>query len=313
MSRISVLIVRYNALPEVRACLDSLLAQGGEELEIIVVDNASPEGGAEQLALDYPSVHLIINEANIGFARAVNQAAETASGEFLFLFNPDSYLLPDNRAALILADRLEVDPKIGAAGPCLVNPDGSLQTSAYAFPTLIQSAGHLFKLKRFVPLSFLRKLSLPFLKQRFGQLDDHRSEHRVDYCTGAALMIKREAWQKAGGLDKRFFLYYEEKDFCLRLDKLGFQTWLIPQAQVGHRIGASSETAPEIAHLARYQSMLDYFAKNLSGKLPMLKILLRASASWKIIRCSLSGRKAEADLWQKVGRLRPTSSNGGPK
>ena len=298
-------MVRYNALAEVRSGLDSLLALGGEGLEIILVDNASPEGGVEVLEREYPSVTLIKNSENVGFARAVNQAAGVATGRLLFLFNPDSYLIPGNPAVEILADRLEADPAMGAAGPRLVNPDGSLQTSAYAFPTLFQSAGHLLGLKKIVPLSLLHWLAPAALKKRFGQLSDHQSERPVDYCTGAALMVKTQAWQEVDGLDERFFLYYEEKDLCLRLRRRGYSTWLIPQARVGHRIGASSDTAPETARLARYQSMLDYFAKNLRGKLPILVLMLRAAAAWKNLWFSLRGREGEAALWRRIGRLKP--------
>ncbi len=311
MSRISVLIVRYNALKEIRACLDSLLAQGGSGLEIVLVDNASPEGGTELLEAKYHSVILIKNKDNLGFAKAVNQAAQRASGRFLFLLNPDTYLLPDNAAPEILAGKLDKAPNMGAAGPRLVNPDGSLQTSAYAFPTLFQSAGHLLGLKKIIPLPLAKKLAPSFLRAKFGQLDDHTQARQVDYCTGAALMVKREAWDRTGGLDERFFLYYEEKDLCLRLKRLGFQTWLIPQARVGHRIGASSDTAPEIARLARYQSMLDYFAKNLNGKLPILRIMLRTASAWQSLRCSLLGRREEAAVWRRVGRLRPRAQDGG--
>ena len=312
MSLISVIIVRYNALEEVRACLDSLLAQGGVGMEIILVDNASPEGGVEILEAGYPSVLLIRNKDNLGFAKAVNQAARIASGRFLFLLNPDTFLLPDNPAPEILARELEENPAMGAAGPRLVNPNGSLQTSAYDFPTLFQSAGHLLGLKRIIPLGLAKKLAPSFLRKKFGQLDDHTQARQVDYCTGAALMVKKVAWDRSGGLDERFFLYYEEKDLCLRLKRLGWQTWLIPMAQVGHCIGASSDTAQEIARLARYQSMLDYFSKNLSGKLPLLIIMLKAAAAWQNLRWSLRGRPDEAAIWRKVGRLSPQSRSDGP-
>ena len=303
MSRISVIIVLYNALAEVRTCLASLPGSSPDGMEVIVVDNASPQGGVRSLKTEFPGIRLVENDRNLGFARAVNQAARLARGEFLLLLNPDAYLLPDNDAPRIMADWLEQRSEAAAAGPRLVNPDGSLQTSAYRFPTLLQSAAHLSGLKRIVPLEAFRSLGPAWLGRRFGQFDPHQVARPVDYCTGAALMIKRSAWEEIGGLDERFFLYYEEKDLCLQLRRTGYQVWLLPRARVGHRIGASSETAPEVARLARYESMLAYFAKNEFGKLPILKLMLLLTAAGRHGWAGLGGRKEEAATWRKVARL----------
>jgi len=303
VSRISAIIVLYNALEEVRACLASLPASREEGLEVIVVDNASPQGGVGALAKEFPGIRLVENRRNLGFARAVNQAADLARGDFLLLLNPDTTFLPGNDAPRIMAAWLAQRPRAGAAGPRLLNPDGSLQTSAYRFPTLLQTAAHLLGLKRLIPTEVIRSRGPAWLGRWFGQFDRHDSARPVDYCTGAALMIKRSVWEKIGGLDERFFLYYEEKDFCLQLHRAGYQVWLLPQARIGHRIGASSETLPEVARLARYESMLAYFAKNEYGKLPILKAMLLQAAAVRHARAALAGRREEAATWRKVARL----------
>ncbi len=296
--RISVVIVLYNALEAAGKCLASLEGRG---LEVIVVDNASTEGGLEALAARFPEVRLIRNRVNVGFARAVNQAVERSGGAYVFLLNPDTWLMND--APAILADWLEAHPRAAGAGPRLRNPDGSLQTSTYRFPTLFQSAAHLFWLKKLMPVDRLRGRLPGWLGRRFGQMDPHDRARVVDYCTGAALMIRRTAWDRLGGLDERFFLYYEEKDFCLRARGAGGDIWFVPQAEVAHHIGASSDTAPETALMARYRSMLLYFAKHQPHRLTALRWLLKAGAAFRHGLLALGGCGREARAWRQVYRL----------
>ncbi len=299
--RISILIVLYNALTEAAGCLESIFETGADGVEVIVVDNASPQGGAAILKERWPQVRLIQNEENVGFARAVNQAAGLAKGRYLLLLNPDCRLNGD--VPRVLADWLEARPEVGLVGPRLLNPDGSLQTSTYAFPTLFQTAAHFFRLKSLLPLERLRRVAPAWLAGRIGQLNRHDKAGPVDYCTGAALMVRREVWDALGGLDERFFLYYEEKDLCLRAKQAGYETWLAPEASVVHRIGASSDTAAELATLARYRSMLAYFAKHHPEKLAALRLVMKAGAAFRHALAGLAGKRDEARVWRRVFRL----------
>lgn len=295
--RISVIIVLYNALAEARKCLEGLAA-GNEDLETVVVDNASTEPGLEGLAADFPTIRLIRNRANLGFAKAVNQAARLATGRYLLLLNPDCLVPPG--APQKLADRLAGDFRAGIAGPRLINPDGSLQTSAYAFPSLIQTAAHLSGFKRFLPLAALRRLAPAGLGRFIGQVDRHQEARPVDYLTGAALMIKRQVWEALEGLDERFFLYYEEIDFCLRARRAGWQTWFDPTVEIFHAIGASSETVKRIATLARYRSLADYFAKHRPNRTGLVRLLIQTGAAWRHGLAGLGDNRAEAALWREV-------------
>ena len=300
-TRLSLIVVVYNAFEATERCLASVFEKTADSKEVIVVDNASPQNGFERLASRFPEARFIRNQANRGFAAAVNQAAALSSGRHFFLLNPDSYLIND--APRILADWLDEHPRAGLAGPRLINPDGSLQTSTYAFPTLLQSAAHLFRIKSLLPIERLRGRTPAWLAGRIGQFSAHDRAQTVNYCTGAALMVRRDLFERLGGLDERFFLYYEEKDFSLRAWQAGFETWLIPDALVGHSIGASSETAGELPVLARYRSMLAYFAKHHPGRLAWLRGLLGAGAIWRHGLSTLGARREEARLWRKVYRL----------
>jgi len=300
-ARVSVAIVLYNSRATIGRCLSSLYRRCGEPLEVVVVDNASPQGGLAGLAREFPQARFIFNRRNLGFARAVNQAAAQAGGKFIFLLNPDGELVND--APGLLADFLEGRPGAAVAGPRLVNPDGSLQTSAYRFPTLAQTAAHLFRVKEALPPVRLRRIAPAWLGGLVGQLNLHDRAQEVDYCTGAALMIRRPVFERLGGLDERFFLYYEEKDFCLRVRQAGLSVWLAPEAVVRHEIGVSSESVPELATLARYRSMLAYFAKHQPGRLAALRVLLRAGAALRHGLSGLAGRGEEARTWRRVFAL----------
>jgi len=296
-----VAIVLYNSGATIGRCLNSLYQRCGEPLEVVVVDNASLQGGLTGLAREFPRARFIFNRRNLGFARAVNQAAAQAGGEFIFLLNPDCELVND--APGLLADFLEERPGAAVAGPRLVNPDGSLQTSAYRFPTLAQTAAHLFRVKEALPLARLRRIAPAWLAGRVGQFNPHDRAQEVDYCTGAALMIRQPVFERLGGLDERFFLYYEEKDFCLRVRRAGLSVWLAPEAVVRHDIGVSSESVPELAALARYRSLLAYFAKHQPGRLAALKVLLGAGAAFRHGLSGLAGRGEEARTWRRVFAL----------
>ena len=244
---------------------------------------------------------VIANQTNLGFAKAVNQGAARAKGDYIFLVNPDCFLT--ERAVQDLVDWLEANPEAGLVGPKLINHDHSLQTSTYRFPTLIQSAAHFFLVKKLLPLEAIRKLGPAWLADRFGQFKSHDRPERVDYCTGAALLIRRSVWQALNGLDEEFFLYYEEKDLCLRAAELGWATWFNPAAVVGHHIGASSETAPEIAVMARYRSMMVYFAKHQPNRLSRLRMLVKVGALFRRSLARLRGRATEAEVWGRVFSL----------
>lgn len=302
--RVSAVVVRYNALSETLACLASLTDPANQPvggMEVIVVDNASPEGGLNRLQEDFPQVEVIANQANLGFAKAVNQGAARARGDYIFLVNPDCFLT--ERAVQDLVDWLEANPEAGLVGPRLINHDRSLQTSTYRFPTLTQSAANLFLFKKLIPVAAVRRLSPVWLADRFGQFRSHDRPERVDYCTGAALLIRRSVWQILQGLDEDFFLYYEEKDLCLRAAELGWATWFNPTAVVGHHIGASSETVPEIAVLARYRSMMVYFAKHQPNRLNKLRMLVKVGALFRRSLARMRGRAAEAEVWCRVFSL----------
>jgi len=229
---ISIIIVNWNVKDLLRQCLQSLFAgevQGG--LEVIVVDSASSDGSAEMVKQEFPQAALIASDENLGFARGNNVGAAKATGDALFLLNPDTRLEPDTLATL--QNYLQSHPTVGAVAPQLLWPDGSAQSSRRRFPTI----GTLFW------ESTLLHQWFPHNKfARYYHFDDIPPTEiaRVDWAVGAALFIRREVWEQVGGLDETLFMYFEETDWQRRVAESNWEIHYLPAAKVTHYEGQSS-------------------------------------------------------------------------
>ena len=230
----SVIVVNWNTRDYLQECLQSILDEPGIRIlsdeppniparrtetnlpvyqstllpiEIIVVDNASTDESVAMMHSRFPQVRLIVNEQNLGFAAANNQAIDQARGRVLFLLNPDAYL---RRGALTgLARFLQEHPEAAAAGPNVLNPDGTCQAAVFRFPTLWD----LFCEAVF--LSVLWPHSRLFARKELGGFD-RDAVRQVDWIQGCALAIRREVWEAVGPFDEGYWMYVEELDWCRR-------------------------------------------------------------------------------------------------
>ena len=221
---VSVVIVSYNTRVLLNDCLNTLPAAAGAlRLEVFVVENGSADGSAELIAGNFPEVRLICSEENRGFAAANNIALRQATGRYQLLLNPDTLVRPG--AIETLVQFMDAHPRAGYAGPRLCNPDGTHQRSACRFHTWLSDV-------------------LPIL----GWATNARSRHTVDlhalhgdtatfpaqWMVGACLLVRAEASSQVGLLDERFFLYFEEVDWCRRLAAGGWEGWYVGAAEVLH-------------------------------------------------------------------------------
>ncbi|MCC7494657.1 MAG: glycosyltransferase family 2 protein [Fimbriimonadaceae bacterium] len=217
---VSVVIVNWNTCELLRNCLRSLPAASAGELRIepVVVDNGSHDGSPEMVAAEFPEAVLVRNTANVGFVLANNQGLAAASGDYLFMLNSDTEAEPGCLDALVAA---LADPAVGAAAPKLLNTDRSYQFSAGAFPQI-----------------WLRMLPAHF-EHRFNtaqsRIHADASENTVvDWLVGAALLTRRDVYQRVGGLDERYFMWWDDIDWSQKLRAAGFQRVYVPGAQVVH-------------------------------------------------------------------------------
>jgi hypothetical protein len=256
---LGLVIVTFRCRDFALACLESIAVHLPSTLEsIVVVDNASHDGTVQAVRERFPSVTVIEQSHNAGFATAADVGLlALPDHEVVCLLNPDTILLDDGLAAA--AAYLDTHPDVGILGARIENPDGSLQPSCRAFP------GHLTAL--FNRHSLVTKL-LPGNRwsQRYLMTDWPHDEIRdVDWVSGACMLIHRRAIEKAGLLDPEFFFSIEDVDFCRRVQDAGLRVQYFPMARLQHRVGGSSRHAVYRAMAAHHRGMWLYYRRHMRG------------------------------------------------
>ncbi len=281
---ISFLIVSWNVRDLLRRALASVLADtAGLRSEIILVDNASRDGTVEMVRAEFPHVHLIPNEINRGFTGGNNQALGEARGHYFFLLNPDAELVPGATRALM--DYMGANPRVGIAGPQLLNPDGRVQSSRRRFPDLTTALLESTLLQQWFPRN--RWLARYYL---LDTRDDETEE--VDWVVGAAMFVRREMYEEVGAFDQDFFMYSEELDWCYRAKRAGWRVVYFPRAQAIHHEAKSSEQVLAARDIYFHSSKIRFFHK-YHGALPAALLrtfllgmfayqLLEESAKWLV-------------------------------
>jgi hypothetical protein len=269
---VSIVIVNWNARDVLLRCLRSIeAADPDRSTDTIVIDNASYDNSVAQVRQHFPRVTLIENAANLGFAAANNQGIQVGHGKFVLLLNPDTELHAD---ALHLLIQFMLDhPRCGAAGPRLLNPDGTLQPSAFPFPTLRREIWRLLHLDSIKPYALYPVIAWSLTQPR-----------SVDTLQGACLLLRRDALDQIGLLDEDYFIYSEEIDLCYRLRQAGWSIEWMPQAKVLHYSGQSTRliAAEMFQHL--YHSKIIFFRKHSSRLAASIyKIILGTAALARLL------------------------------
>ena len=215
---ISVIIINHNGEAHLGRCLASVDGSGAE---VLLVDNASRDGSVSLVRARFPDVRIFPQEQNLGFAAANNLAARKASGEALLLLNADAWL--EEGAIDLLAKKLDARPDAGLVAPRLRYPDGRLQFSwspaRGVVGEVLQKARNRFENRSWVHGSFAHRLS-NFVGPR--------------WFTAACIMVRAEVYRVVGGFDEGFFMYFEDVDFCLRIEASGWSLAEEPRAIAYH-------------------------------------------------------------------------------
>lgn len=256
--RLSVIIVNWNTSDLLRACLQTLTPYiGHDNCEVIVVDNGSSDASVAMVEQEFPAVVLVKSSVNLGFSGGNNLGLRVARGHYLLLLNSDTEVRQPG-ALWLMCDRMDTNPRIGALGARLLNPDGSVQLSCRSFPS--------FKTALFHRKSLLTRF---FPRNRYSQQyllsgTDHNNPMEVDWVIGACLMTTRVVIEKIGPLDESFFMYAEDVDWCYRMRQAGYIVEYYPQAEVMHHYEKSAGKAPFKMNLARHKSMWNFYKKHYS-------------------------------------------------
>lgn len=279
---LAVIIVSYNTHDLLQRCVQSVLASAAPaarqlHVDVLVVDNASSDGSAAMIAREFPQVRLLAQQENLGFTGANNLALRMlgfgiddsgaaapapldapAQPDFVLLLNPDTEIVGD--ALWQMTSFLREHPNAGACGAHLSYGDGRFQHGAFRFPTLAQVALDL------LPLS-----SLPGAARLYdGRINGRYAQEQwqgeapfaVDFVLGAAIMVRRGAIEQVGALDQGYFMYCEEMDWCVRLQRAGWAVFALPQAKVVHFEGQSSRQRRWSSFVQLWRSRYRFYAKH---------------------------------------------------
>ncbi len=272
---LSVVIVSWRVAEKLKSNLSALFkSQGDFKFEVFVVDNNSGDGTVEMVRQDFPQVNLIANTENRGFAAANNQALRICTGDFVLLLNPDM-LVAGNTLANMFA-WAKVNPQATVSGCKLVNERGEIIKQVRRFPKLCDQLAVTLKLPHIFPGVLNNYLASDF---------DYTRAAKVDSIRGAFFLINRASWEKIVDkklplLDERYFIWFEEVDFCREVYKLGGEVWYTPAAECLDYVGQSfAQVKRGQAQKYFSESMLQYFKKwEKRWKYIVLKII------WSLIR-----------------------------
>ena len=300
---LSIIIVNYNVKPFLEQCLLSVaIALRNIEAEVIVVDNASSDNSIVELKPLFPTVQFICSNQNLGFSKANNMGLTYAKGRFILFLNPDTIVSEDSLSSCL--QYLNQQPNCGAVGVRMINGFGRfLPESKRAKPSLVNTSFKLMGLARLFPTS-------PFFNRyALGHLSSHK-RHEVDILAGAFLMTRKLLLDELGGFDTSFFMYGEDIDLCIRIQKSGYKIQYLGDVEIIHYKGQSSRTlshqqirifykAMQIFVLKHYRlgallipliwfsSMLVMFKKSILPSRSVLAMLKRTGTAFAI--CNSTG------------------------
>lgn len=291
---VSVIIVNWNTRELLRDCIWSVYEHSGDvSCEIIVVDNASTDGSTEMVRAEFPKVHLLENTDNHGFARANNQGIMASRGRYVLLLNSDTRVL-DNALEKVVTFADE-NREAAVVGCRVLNPDLTLQPTCFMFPSafnMVLSFTYLYKL-------FAANRLFGRERMTWWNRDDVRS---VDVVTGCFMLVRRLAIQEVGMMDKRFFMYAEETDWCFRFKQAGWKVLFTPHAEIIHHGGQSSRNVRPEMLIEMRLSILKFIMKHkgrlqhaIASVLILLFVALRLPV-WLFIRAFSEKRKAQAEV-----------------
>ncbi len=255
MLKLSIIIVNYNTHNLLDACLHSIYTYPPSyTFEVIVVDNGSTDDSTSMVKAKYPSVKVILNEKNLGFATANNKGIKSSSGDYILLFNSDAEFLPG--AIDYLIQYLDAHPDTAICGPKLLSADkDTIQRSWWWSPTILKES-----IQRFMATYYIKKYSLVKSIVKFLE----RKVQEVELVSGACMLIRREAMEEVGLLDENLFLYFEEPDFCKRIRTHGYKIIFLPQAKIIHKLGQTMNKIGSQSNLHYIKSQIYYYRKHNS-------------------------------------------------
>ena len=242
MIDICITLVNTNEKDAIYTCLTSLLGDAknsGLRLGIVIVDNNSTEDIEPLLTQHFPDAVLLRQKENKGFGASHNRALTAVDAQYYFVLNPDTQVEHGSQLLKKMFDFMEKNQQVGMVGPRIVYPDGSLQYSCWRFPSFLQpicsrtSLGKKGKYKKMADMHLMKDF-------------DHNATRPVDAIMGSAMFVRKKAIEKVGGFDERFWMYFEDIDWCKRMWENHWPIYYLHTATLSHVHGRASAKVPGI-------------------------------------------------------------------
>jgi GT2 family glycosyltransferase len=281
----AAVVVNYESGALLAECIDALRTDDSAgAVEIVVVDNGSADGSVATLRARHPDVTVVEPHANLGVARGANLGIAATRAPVVLVCNPDTTLAPGS--ARVVLDAFAADPGVAVVGPKILNPDGSTYPSARTAPGARVAVGHAL-LGPFAPRNRFTRA--------YRQTDaDTEAARDVDWVSGAALWFRRDALDRVGGWDERFFMFLEDVDVCRSIGATGGRVRYVPGATVVHIVGASRSHRPVRSVVDHHRAAYRYLDKWWTGPrrlaLPAAAFFLSARALGAAGPAAVTGR-----------------------
>ncbi|MFH1175240.1 MAG: glycosyltransferase family 2 protein [bacterium] len=270
---LSIIVTSYKSSAILKICLNSIIESLEDKdinYELIVLDSATEEETSDMIEESFPDIKFFPHKKNMGTSKLWNEGFKMAKGKFIGVFNAD--LIFEKDAIEKILNFMKKNAAVGFLGPALLDLNGKIQFSCYG---CFYTPWVILCRRTFLGKTFFGKRTLEkFLMKKW----DHKQTKSVHWIMGSAMVISREALEKVGPMDERFFLYFEDTDWCRRAWEAGFKVVYFPEAKLHHYHGRASAKrkwylAPFINKYARIhiKSALIYFWKNKFKKAPIIE------------------------------------------
>jgi GT2 family glycosyltransferase len=284
---VSIIVLNYNSRDDTLACLRSLEHLTYLYVEVIVVDNGSTDGTVEAVREQFPDVTLMPTGANLGFTGGNNVAIRYAlnkGADYIMLLNNDTIVAPDMIDRMLNA--LERDPSLGVVGPLIYY---------YDQPEVVWSAGGSIDWQR----GMTRMAGIG--EEDKGQFGENA--RAVDFVSGCALLARRAVWERVGLLDDQFFMYYEEIEWCVRVNRAGFKIAHVPTAMIWHKISIEARAASPHTFYYMTRNRLLFLGRTGAGLRAQLVTLIEYAhtfTSWTLRPKWRNRRHLRAIMWRAI-------------
>lgn len=281
--QVDVVVVNWNSGVQLRDCIESLVKHGQACIQkIVVIDNGSVDG-SEGVAEEMDAVQLVRTARNLGFAKACNLGVTQCAADYVLLLNPDTRVFDDSLTAPLAFMDKPGNERVGIVGIQNIGQDESVQRTCARFPRPRSFVVHSLGLNALWPRHFQDHMMREWL---------HNEDRQVDHVIGSYFLVRRQLWDLLGGLDERFFIYFEDLDFSLRAHRLGWVTWYLAGPKIFHRGGGTSEQIKARRLFYSLRSRLHYAAKHF-GPVDFIAVSLAALLIEPIARIALASARRE--------------------